>query len=115
MAVDQTDKIDAIGVDRRSACVVLTISDHLPWSVAADGHLELLREKLNAYLAFIESGQLIEGYPDAAGKRVVINVVGKFDLSASASEFLDNAIATFSAAGLTLRFEKFAGVHDDLA
>ena len=115
MAVDQADKIDAIGVDRRSGCVVLTISDHLPWSSAADSHLELLREKLNAYLAFIESGQLIETYPDAIGRDVVINVVGKYDLSTPASEFLDNATATVSAAGLTLRVEKFADTDDDLA
>ena len=115
MAVDQTDKIDAIGVDRRSGCVVLTISDHLPWTSVADGHLALLREKLNAYLAFIESGQLIKAYPDAAGRHVVINLVGKYDLSAPASEFLDNATATVSAAGLTLRFEKFADVDDYLA
>ena len=115
MAVDQTDKIDAIGVDLRTGCVVLTISDHLPWISAADGHLELLRAKLNAYLAFIESGQLVEAYPDAAGKRVVINVVGKHDLSGPASEFLDNATATISAAGLTLQFEKFADVDDDHA
>jgi hypothetical protein len=115
MAIDQTAKIDAIGVDWRSGGVVLTISDHLPWTNVTDGHLELLREKLNAYLAFIESGQLIEVYPDAAGRQVVINVVGKYDLSASASEFFKNATATISAAGLTLQFEKFADVDDDLA
>jgi hypothetical protein len=115
MAVDRTDKIDFIGVDRRTGCVVLTISDHLPWIGAADGHLELLQEKLNAYLAFIESGQLIETYPDAAGRHVVINVVGKYDLSVPASEFLDYANAAVSAAGLTLRFEKFAEVDDGLA
>jgi hypothetical protein len=115
MTVDQTNKIDAIGVDRGSGCVVLTISDHLPWSSAADGHLELLREKLNAYLAFIESGQLIEAYPDAAGRHAVINVVGKYDLSGPASEFLDNATAAISRAGLTLRFEKLADIGDDVA
>lgn len=115
MAIDQTDKIDAVGVDRRSSSVVLTISDHLPWSSAADGHLELLHEKLNAYLAFIESGQLIEAYPDAVGRHVVITVVGKYDLSAPASEFLDNATATVSAAGLKLQFQKFVDTDDDLA
>jgi hypothetical protein len=45
----------------------------------------------------------------------VINGVGKYDLSASASEFFKNATATISAAGLTLQFEKFADVDDDLA
>lgn len=113
MAIDQTDKIDAIGLDRRTDCVILTISDHLPWISTADGHFALLRAKLNAYLDFVESGQLIEAYPDAAGRRIVINVVGKFDLSVPAAEFFDNATSTVSAVGLTLRFEKFADVDDD--
>jgi hypothetical protein len=115
MAVDQTDKIDAIGVDRSSGCVVLTISDHLPWTVADDGHLDLLRDKLNAYLSFVESGQLIEAYPDAAGRHVVICVVGKHDLSAPASEFFGNATETVAASGLTLPFERFAAVGDGFA
>jgi hypothetical protein len=66
-----------------------------------------LRDKLNAYMAFVESGGLIETYPDAAGRAVVINVVGKYDLSGSASDFYDNAAATIAAAGLSLHFEKF--------
>jgi len=76
MSVEQTDLIDAIGVDKTSQEVVLTISDHLEWSeTAEDHHKEVLQEKLNAYLRFIESGELVEAYPDAEGRPRVINIV----------------------------------------
>ena len=55
MGVEQTTVIDAIGIDQVSGAVHLTIADALAWDAA---HLRLLQEKLNAYLAFVESGEL---------------------------------------------------------
>lgn len=106
MAIDQPDKIDAIGIDNESGNVVLTISDHLPWIGEAEEHRELLRDKLNAYLAFIESGQLIEVYPEAIGKTVAVCVAGKFDLSSIGTEFFANANQVMAGAGVSLRFKK---------
>ena len=40
-------------------------------------HLLLLQEKLNSYLAFIESGEIYESYPRAMGRQLVIDLVLK--------------------------------------
>lgn len=53
---------------------MLTISDHLDWD-NEQGHLRTLQEKLNLYLAFIESGELLVKYPQAAGRHRRIDVV----------------------------------------
>ena len=71
MGVEQTTVIDAIGIDKVSGAVHLTIADALEWD--AD-HLRLLQEKLNAYLAFVESGELYSAYPSAAERPVVLDL-----------------------------------------
>lgn len=110
MSIDKANVIDFVGIDKRSAKVILTISDHLPW----DGghkwhkeHLALLENKLNAYLQFIESGQLVEDYPDAKGKKVVISIVGKYTLNDDATAYYGKAKKVVSEAGFDLQFELF--------
>ena len=68
MSVDQTNKID-FGVDKASGDLKLAISDHSPWDEDEGDHLFLMQDKLNAYLSFIESGELFEKVPDAEGRR----------------------------------------------
>jgi hypothetical protein len=53
MSVDQTNIVDFISINS-SGNVVLTISDHLEWDNEGR-HIYILQEKLNKYLAFIES------------------------------------------------------------
>jgi hypothetical protein len=106
MAVDEADKVDAIGVDRTTGYVVLTISDHLSWAESEELHREVLREKINSYLAFIESGELYKTYPNAVGRQVLISVAGKFDLSPVGCEFFTNATEVIRRAGFNLEFKK---------
>jgi uncharacterized protein DUF6572 len=62
MSVEQTDVVDILGIDRETGHVVLTISDHLDWSDSAR-HQIILQKKLNRYLAFVESGEILEQIP----------------------------------------------------
>ena len=78
MSIDQTDVIDLAAIDRASGDLWLTISDHLPWDKNEGDHLILLQNKLNAYLRFIESGEVFKKVPAAEGRNIVINLVGKF-------------------------------------
>lgn len=71
MGVEQTTVIDFIGIDPASGAVCLTIADALDWD---PDHLRLLQDKLNAYLAFVESGELLWAYPLAAGRPVVFDL-----------------------------------------
>lgn len=104
MSVDQSGTIDIIGIDEASGDVWLTISDHLPWSENEGGHLILLQEKINAYLRFVESGEVYKKIPSARGRPVVINLVGKFPLSEKAEVFISRARAAVEIAGFKLRF-----------
>ena len=58
MSIEQTNTVDFVSIDEISGDALLTISDHLAWDENEGAHLELLQNKLNAYLRFIESGEL---------------------------------------------------------
>ena len=77
MSVEESGVIDIISIDGQTGHAILTISDHLDWSDSIH-HQTILQAKLNAYLAFVESGQILVNYPDAAGRSIVFKVVLKF-------------------------------------
>ena len=105
MSVEQTEVIDSIGIDNKSGEVVLTIMDHLGWENDAKHHMFLLQGKINAYLKFIESEEILQSYPDSEGRRISIDIIGQFQLSAEARIFVKRASVVLSNAGVTLRFE----------
>lgn len=65
MTVADTIAVDAILRD--SAKIELVIIDHLQWDEYGRVHMYLLQEKINKYLAYIESGEFVRSYPDDAG------------------------------------------------
>ena len=71
MAVSDKDKIDSIGTDSGFGNVILTINDDLSWSNEYE-HLNILQDKINSYLEFVDNGELYKNYPNAEGKRVEI-------------------------------------------
>ncbi len=60
MTVEQTELIDSVSLDQAGAICTLGILDDLSWD---DAHLQLLQDKLNTYLRFIESGEIFVQYP----------------------------------------------------
>jgi hypothetical protein len=105
MSIDQTDKIDFLLTDKEKTQVILVISDHLDWEEDEGEHLLLLQDKLNAYLAFIESGQMTQERPDLADLPVVIQVSAKYPLSKEATKFYAMAGETVTEAGVALELE----------
>ena len=90
MTIENPEVVDAIGLERDSGVVALTISDHLEWD-SADEHLRVLQDKINRYLDFIEKGELLDSYPLAAGKPIRIDVLCKFQPNERATQFLEEA------------------------
>jgi hypothetical protein len=88
MSVNQTDTIDNIGTTPDGK-VTLTISGHHSWDEL--WLLELLQDKINAYLQFIESGQILDDYPNAVGREIVIKTVMKFEPNEEATSFFKKA------------------------
>lgn len=103
MSVEQLDVVDIISVDF-AGHVVLTISDHLDWADSLE-HQTKLQAKLNKYLAFIESDELLQRYPDARNRVVVIRVVFKYPPDQEGQSFLLRAKEAIEKAGFQLRHE----------
>ena len=107
MAIDQTYVVDAVGVDSISGDLVLTITDHLDWSGGGNEHLLLLQEKINAYLRFVESGEILKTYPDAKSRLVLIDIVHKYPLNHLAKEFYGKVTSIVESAGIKLQHRIF--------
>jgi hypothetical protein len=103
MSVDQPDKIDLFITDKDKAHVLLVITDHLDWEeFDEEFHLELLQDKLNAYLHFIEDGELIKTRPDLEGLPITIRVDAKYPPSSEATNFYRQAGPMVAQAGAAL-------------
>lgn len=76
MSVDQPRAIDFLGVSKADGNCVLVISDHREWN--SWEHLLALQEKVNNYLAFIESGEIFAARPDARGCAIEISIRCQF-------------------------------------
>ncbi len=106
MSVEQSDLIDIISTDSLTGHVVLTISDHLDWSDST-AHQMVLQTKLNRYLAFVESGEILESYPDANDRPIEFKVVFRFAPDDDGRAFLAKVRRLVESAGLKLREEVF--------
>lgn len=107
MSIDQTNVVDAIGIDNATGEAVLTIMDHLEWTGADDEHLLLLQEKLNTYLRFVESGELFDSYPNANDRHLRIDVVYKYPPADRALDFYNQVAEIVEGAGMSLRHRLF--------
>jgi hypothetical protein len=107
MTVAQTGVVDWMGIEKGTGHVSLTVVDDLDWS-DEQKHLLLLQEKLNTYLAFIESGEVFERLVEEVGRRVPastpvkVTILAKFELTPRSRAFLDHATEAFGNAGFSL-------------
>ncbi|MFN7766346.1 MAG: DUF6572 domain-containing protein [Planctomycetaceae bacterium] len=106
MSLEDRDTIDAIGLERKSSHVVLTIADSWTWDEEHQ-HLLALQSKVNAYFEFIESGRIWETYRVARDRQLRINIVFRFGPPAAAMEFLEIASEVASELGILMSHEIF--------
>lgn len=104
MSIEKTDAADFFTLESKTGDVLLTVSDYLDWWENESRYLNLLQEKLNAYLRFVESGEITTRFPVSVGRRVVINVTGMFPLSDTATAFFVKARTMLIASEIELRF-----------
>ncbi|WP_080773973.1 DUF6572 domain-containing protein [Ralstonia solanacearum] len=109
MTILDSNVVDVVGVDPKRMVACLAISDHLQWSEPLDEHLWLLQEKINAYLRFIEGGDLYEAYPSARDCKCTIELVAKYPLPQKALEFVEQAGLVIRGAGFDFSYR----VQDD--
>lgn len=111
MSVLEIGKIDFIGLDDETGYVSLGISDHLEWSNEA--HLDLLREKIDAYVVFIEEGQIYETYPEAKGRSFEIALILRFPPTAEAEAGLAKIKQALDEDGYLLTWETIGDSRDN--
>ncbi|MHC8404027.1 DUF6572 domain-containing protein [Pseudomonas sp. TMB3-21] len=107
MSVVDTKIVDIIAMPEwEPDSVVLVITDHLEWGDAAQQgeHLLLLQEKINTYIAFIESGELLESYSPAKGKNPKIRINGLYALPQQGESFIDRVTEVLKGAGIEMEF-----------
>jgi hypothetical protein len=107
MALSETNKIDTVGTSGSSRDVILTLIDEQDWENEHD-HLMLLQDKINAYVRFVESGELLQEYPSAEKRNVVIEIVAKHPPSTAAEHFFNQAKTILEDVKIVLRFRVFA-------
>jgi Family of unknown function (DUF6572) len=90
MGLENAQVVDAVGIEKSTGDLILTILDGWPWDDER-AHLQALQAKFNAYLDFVESGQLWEECPDAGSRLVVIDVIFRFPPPELALELLEKA------------------------
>ncbi len=105
--------VDFVGIRGSDGRCTLTVSDHLAWDDPA--HLTQLQDKLNDYLAFIESGEIYQKFPDARGREIEIQVFCKhMPPSDDALPFLDHAAKKIRGAGIHFAVRALSDVEHDV-
>jgi hypothetical protein len=83
------NKIDGIGKSISENKLALLIADHLDWENELQ-HLSLLQDKVNAYVSFIESGQVYSVYQDAkSADGFIIDLRFKYKLTDNCNKLLE--------------------------
>lgn len=101
MSLDNLEVVDAVGTEKDSGTIVLTILDAWDWDDQRR-HLLALQAKINVYLGFVESGQIYEAYPSAAGKALRIDVISRYPVPDVALTVLEKAAAVASQLNITI-------------
>jgi hypothetical protein len=90
MTIEDPKVIDIVATKPDEDVVRLVITDHLDWENPEE-HLTTLQDKLNAYLDFVETGDLVTQFPDVSEKRVLIEVFFLHEPLDTAVHFLRKA------------------------
>jgi len=101
MSLENIETVDAVGTEKGTNTVVLSIMDSWNWE-DQERHLIALQDKLNAYFGFVESGQIYEAYPQATGKSLRIDIVSRYPMPEAGRGFLAKAADVASKLNLTI-------------
>jgi hypothetical protein len=102
--IDETKVVDLVGISDEDNYAIMIIIDHFDWGEHDDWHLNLLQDKLNYYLAVLESGEFYEKFPKTKTYKIIIEVTGTYPLNKDAEEFYEKAKRAINGFGFELIF-----------
>jgi len=106
MAVQDRNIIDIVST--KDGTVTLSVADHLDWADER-AHLERLQDKLNCYAEFINSGEFVEKFPEAADRRPLIKIHFVHPPTAAARDFLSKAASAIESEGISFSYDTLPG------
>ncbi|NEQ42472.1 MAG: hypothetical protein F6K00_02480 [Leptolyngbya sp. SIOISBB] len=104
MSVERSDEIDLIGIDKDGDIVNMAIVDDLDWR-DSKRHLHLIQDKINKYLASIESGEIYSIYPDSRNREFSIEIIFKHAPCDDALDFLKRVRDILADAGYDFKYK----------
>lgn len=105
MSIEQINKVDLLGLNKGTGKIELGIIDDLDWD-EPKVHLQLLQDKINAYLSFIESGEIYESYPEAKNRSFKILIATKYQPDKIGKDFINSLRKILSSAGYELQLKE---------
>lgn len=102
--------VDAIDIDKDPGTACLILSDQLPWD---DAHLHALQDRINAYLAFVQSGELFLAYPQTMDLDLKIDVIMRFRPTEKVLAFLRQAESIIEESGILFGYGPAPGGYVD--
>lgn len=109
MSVDITEAIDMISESKKTGAVQLIISDHLPWEDTG-AHIAILQRKIDRYMIFIQSGEILTMSPFSKSKPKVIQVYFMVDPpTGTATKYLSEVKRQIGKAGVGFEWGIFDG------
>jgi hypothetical protein len=82
------ETIDFVSIDAEQENVVLSLVEERPWGSRGE-LLPDLQAKLSTYLTFALDGELLQRYPEAAGKRIRFRLHYGHPLTQRELDFID--------------------------
>jgi hypothetical protein len=102
--IEHAGVIDFLGFDTGASEVVLVMVERRPWHNIEE-QLFQLQEKLNAYLSFALDGEMVEVYPQFAGKPLKIRLECAEPPVEETLDFLQHVYEQSSLQGITFEVE----------
>jgi hypothetical protein len=108
MSVLDSDRVDFVA--SKGAVVQLVMTDHLSWDDVEE-HMLALQDKINAYIAFVESGQIdqVANVPPPGERQVIVSIVLKEPAALEVEPFFGEARRILGEIGVGLEIR----VHED--
>ena len=107
MTIEQKNVLDIVSTSKDLQIVTFTISDHLDWENEKN-HMLLIQDKINQYIASIESGELHEEYPNLKNaKSIEIEIIAKYELTETAAKFINQVKSFLADNGYMFTWKKY--------
>jgi len=101
MSVSEPATLDGFAIGNNGEAVLM-LFDHLPWDNEGE-HLMILQEKINSYIAYIETKQYEKQAPGQVIDRFIIDVSFLHGVTDNASAFLQHVATQIEPLNITLQ------------